>query len=288
MQKQTLQDWLKDLLIFFLGGCLYALSVNLFTAPANIAPGGATGIATVLNHLFFFPIGGTILVLNLPLFLLAVKILGTDFLPKTIIATIMTSVLIDIFALFVPAYTGDRLLAALYGGVFSGLGLSLIFLRGGTTGGTDIAAKLLIRKAPTLTLGQIILAIDSIIIVFSAFAYENVDSGLYACIVIFTSTTIIDQFLYNAGMGKVLYIISEKSGTVSSAILNQLQRGVTILNGEGAYSGAPKKVLFCVVRRGEVWRVKHIVKEADPMAFMIVSDAGQVMGEGFSMLIKET
>lgn len=284
MKKRSKASLWKDFVIFMAGGSLYAISVNVFTAPAAIAPGGATGIATLLNHLFSLPIGGMILVLNLPLFLLSVKILGIRFLPKTIAATVISSLLIDIFSFIIPPYTGNRLLAALYGGVFAGIGLSLIFLRGGTTGGTDLAAKLLKRVLPTFSLGQLILILDSIIIVLSAVVYRDVDSGLYACLVIFASTTIIDRLLYNAGMGKVLYIISGKSDRVCAAIMQQLQRGATMLKGTGGFSGEEKCVLLCVVRRGEVWRARQIVEEIDPNAFMVVSDAGQVMGEGFSLL----
>ncbi len=282
MEKQNRLGFWKDLYFYFLGGSLYALSVNVFTAPANIAPGGATGIATVLNHLLGFPIGGTILILNLPLFVLSGTMMGWRKLPKTVLATALSSLLIDLWAVVLPTYQGSRLLAALYGGVFAGLGISLIFLRGGTTGGTDLAAKLLKRKLKTFTLGQIILGLDSIIIVAASIIYRDVDSGLYACIVNFVTTTLIDKLLYNADMGKVLYIISDRSTQIAHVITHKIERGVTLLKGTGGYSGEEKQVILCVTRRGEVWRLKQLVKEIDRNAFMIVSDAGQVMGEGFS------
>lgn len=278
-------EWFKDLATFVVGGCLYALAVNLFTLPANIAPGGLTGVATLLHHIGGFPVGTTVLVLNLPLFFLSYRYLGRGFLAKTVIATVLVSILIDLFALIVPPYTGNRLLAAIYGGVFSGLGLSLVFLRGGTTGGTDIIAKLLVRWIKSAAIGQMILLIDGIIILLSALVYQNIDSGLYACVVIFTSTTIIDRLLYNAGMGKVVYIISRHCEEVTQLILTRMERGVTVLDGIGGYSRQPRQIVFCVVRRNEVWRVKQLVKTVDPTAFMIVGDAGQVLGEGFSPLI---
>ena len=275
-------NWWKDGLWYFFGGSLYALSVNIFTAPANIAPGGATGIATVLHHLFSAPIGITIFLLNLPLFMVAGKVFGWRALPKTVVATALSSLLIDLWAVLLPTYRGSPLLAALYGGVFAGLGIACIFLRGGTTGGTDLAAKLLKRLFPHFTLGQLILGLDSIIIVFATAIYQNVDSGLYACIVIFVATTVMDKVLYRADMGKVLYIVSTRPEQVANAILTELSRGVTLLDGQGGYSGAPRKVIFCVLRRGEVWRAKELVQKIDANAFMVVSDAGQVMGEGFS------
>ncbi len=282
MKKQTLWAFWKDCYSYFLGGSLYAASVNIFTAPANIAPGGATGIATVLNHLFSAPIGTTIFLLNLPLFFLTGYFLGWRTLPKTVLATALSSLLIDLWAVILPTYSGSRLLASLYGGVFAGLGIAFIFLRGGTTGGTDLAAKLLKRIFPRLSLGQLILGLDSIIILAAAIIYRDVDSGLYACIVIFVTTTIIDKVLYQEDMGKILYIISSHPTRVANAMLHTLSRGVTLLEGQGGYSKAQKQVVFCVLRRGEVWRAKQLIKEIDPSAFVIVSDAGQVMGEGFS------
>ncbi len=287
MKKQVLLGFWKDCYSYVLGGSLYAASVNIFTAPANIAPGGATGIATVLNHLFSAPIGSTIFLLNLPLFILTGCFLGWKSLPKTILATALSSLLIDFWAVLLPVYTGNRLLAALYGGVFAGLGIAFIFLRGGTTGGTDLAAKLLKKVFPRRTMGQLILGLDSIIILASAIIYRDVDSGLYACIVIFVTTTIIDKVLYQEDMGKILYIISVRPQTVANALLHTLSRGVTLLQGQGGYSGAEKQVVFCVLRRGEVWRAKRLIQQIDSSAFMIVCDAGQVMGEGFSLWDKE-
>lgn len=284
MNKTNSKTMWQDAAFFTAGAVLYALSVHLFTAPANIAPGGATGVATLLHTLFGAPIGITVLLLNLPLFLIAGKQLGWRFLPKTLLATALSSLLIDLFALFVPVYQGNRLLAALYGGVTAGIGLTLIFLRGGTTGGTDLTARLLQPHFPALSFGQILMGLDGLIIISSGFVFRDVDSALYACIVIFATTTVVDRLLYNAGMGKMMYIISQNPHTIARAILQKLHRGVTLLTARGGYSQQEKLVIFCVVRRGEVYRVKQVVQESDPSAFVIVADAGQVMGEGFSIL----
>ena len=289
-RKQSVKEWAQDIAVMFAGSVLYAVSVNWFTAPADIAPGGVTGIATMLHHVFdWIPIGTAIFVINIPLFLLAFKFLGRESLLKTVIATVMTSVIIDLSANLItfniiPAYTGDHLLAAIYGGVISGLGLALIFLRGGTTGGTDISAKLLRLIFHHVSIGKLILAVDSVVIITSALVYNSVESALYACIVIYASTAIIDHLLYNSGMGKVLYIISDSPGLVSDAILHKINRGVTVLHGQGGFSKEDKQIIFCVVRRSEVWRVRQLVRDVDPRAFVIVSDAGQVLGEGFSTL----
>ncbi len=282
MQKP--KEWFTDVGFFLLGGIIYAVAVNIFTVPANIAPGGATGLSVLLNHMTEVPIGTSILLLNLPLFFLSLGKLGREFLLKTLIATAVFSCFIDITAPWFPAYHGSRLLAALYGGVLSGLGLTLVLLRGATTGGTDIAAKLLVKRFPILRLAPVIMGLDGVIIVLSALVYNNIDSGLYACLMIFTATTIMDRLLYNAGMGKLAYIITCRGNEVAQAILWELGRGCTLLPAQGAYSKQQKHVLLCVTRRNEVWRLQRLVKQTDAAAFVTVCDAGQVLGEGFSTL----
>ncbi len=284
MDKSRVKHLLGDLGFFLVGTLFYSISVNIFTLPSNIAPGGLTGISTLLNYLFNTPVGTMILILNVPLFILAAKFIGTKFLAKTVVATAMSSVMIDITALFLPQYHGDGLLAAVYGGVFSGIGLSLIFLRGGTTGGTDILARLIQKIFPYISLGQIILFTDIFIIAASTIVYKSVNSGLYAAIVIFTSTTIIDKSIYGANMGKVVYVFSEQNAKISEEIMKSLERGVTLLESKGGYSGEKQNVLMCAVRRHEVFRLRKIVLEFDPNAFVIVGDVGQVMGNGFNRL----
>lgn len=266
---------------FILGSSLYAIAVNVFSIPADIAPGGATGCAVLLHHLFRLPVGMGILLINLPLFLLSAKRLGKEFLIKTIFATVLMSGIIDLTALFLPAYQGNRLLAALYGGVLSGTGLALVLLRGATTGGSDIAAKLLVQRFPALRVAPVILAIDAVIILVSSVVYRNIDSSLYACLMIFTATTTMDRLLYNADTGNLVYVITRKGDAIAQAVLQQLQRGCTILPARGAYSGKDQQVLLCVTRKNEIWRLKRLVKQLDETAFVTVSEAGQVLGEGF-------
>ena len=276
------KEWLSDLGIFLLGGILYAVAVNLFTVPADIAPGGATGLSVLANYLFGVPVGVGIILVNLPLFILSIRQLGKVFLFKTAIATVLLSVTIDITALFIPAYQGSRLLAALYGGLLSGIGLSLVLLRGATTGGSDIAAKLLTKRFPAFGVASTIFVIDAIVILLSTLVYRDFDSGLYACLMIFTSTTLMDRLLYHAGMGKLVIIITSQGDLLAQTILHQVERGCTRLNGVGAYSGTTRQILLCVTRRNEVWRLGRLVKQIDPQAFVTVCEAGQVLGQGFS------
>lgn len=280
ISKKT-KNLLADAAVLLLGSLLYAASVNIFTAPNDIAPGGLTGIGTMLHHLFGLPIGTVMLVLNLPLFFLGGKILGWNFLSKTVAATLLVSAAIDVSAPWTPAYTGNPLLAAIYGGVLSGAGLAFIFLRGGTTGGTDVAARIIRHYRPHFSMGRLILILDLFIILAAGLVYQNVDSALYALIAIFASTMLIDNILYGAQMGKIIYIVSDHSRELAQAITTRCQRGVTLLDAQGAYSGAEKPMLFCVVRRPEVARLRKVVFETDPHAFVVIGEAGEIIGEGF-------
>lgn len=285
--SSRVKNALIDLFIISVGSILYSLSVSVFTSPNNIAPGGVTGIAILFNHFFNLPLGTLIFAMNIPLFILAIKYFGYNFLLKTIYSTLISSVFIDLFSIIVPVFKGEGLVAALYGGVFSGIGLSLVFLRGGTTGGTDIASRIINKYFPSASLGRIILAIDSVIIIFSALTFKSIDSALYAVITIFCSTALIDRILYGNSGGKILFVISQKSGQIEDYILNNLFRGVTVLNGIGGYTRQNINVLLCVVKRYEVTRLKKAILSIDNSAFMVVGNADEINGLGFNYKILE-
>lgn len=281
--KKKIKSGAMDLLAFIAGGGLYAISVNYFTAPNQIAPGGATGVATILNFLFQWPIGTVILILNLPLFIWGLIQHGFRFLSKTIFATVISTIIIDASAPFIHGYSGDKILAALFGGILSGAGLGLIFWRGATTGGSDLVAKLLTHHLRALSLGKLILLLDLVIIAASAVAFQNLESALYAVVAIFVSTQVIDAILYGwgSGNGKMLLIFSAKNPEIAQAIMERLERGATLLRSKGAFSGSEGYTLLCAVRRPEVYKVRDIVKEIDPQAFIIVGTAEEIAGEGF-------
>jgi uncharacterized membrane-anchored protein YitT (DUF2179 family) len=270
--------------IFFITGSLFeAISVNTFTAPNHIAPGGVTGLSTMFNYLWGTPIGVMIFLVNLPIFVWAIVEIGYKLVTKTIVATVICSAAIDIMRIFLPAYKGDEMLAAIFGGVLEGIGLSLVFMRGGTTGGTDLIARLLGRRFRHISTGKLMLCVDVLIVAASAVVYKSMESALYALIAIFVSTKLIDTILYgiNIGTGKMLFIISECNQQIAQDILTDLNRGVTILKSKGAYSGRESEVLLCAVRRYEVHKVHDIVHSIDKNAFIIVGDAGEITGEGF-------
>lgn len=283
MHIQSVRQWTVDLLFFTVGSAIYALSVNIFTAPNHIAPGGLTGVSTLLNFLFGVPIGTMILILNVPLIILGILKIGFRFIAKTIVATVFFSLFIDFTAPFLPRYTGDVMLASIFGGVLAGVGLAIIFMRGATTGGSDLLARLLGKKYPHISMGQMILFIDFFVIAASALVYKNFESPLHAIISIFVSTKIIDSMLYGTdiGNGKMMFIMSCKNAEIASEILQTMERGVTVLKSRGAYSGREGEVLLCAVRRHEVYKIHEIVRVIDPKAFIIVGDAGEISGEGF-------
>ena len=272
-----------DLLFFLAGSVLYAISVDMFTAPNEIAPGGLTGVGTMLNSLFGLPIGTVVLILNIPLFIWGAAVMGWKFLGKTVTATVLVSAAIDILEPFLPAYTGDKMLASIFGGIFIGVGLSLIFIRGGTTGGTDLTARLLNRRRPQMSIGKLILLIDMVVIVAAGLVYGNLESPLYAVVSIFVTTKIIDALIYGTsiGTGKMMFIISPKNNEIARRIMDDLERGVTELKSRGAYSGNEGTVLFCAVGRQEVHKTYDIIHEIDPDAFIVVDDASEITGLGF-------
>lgn len=287
MKKNRIKEYTIDAAAFLGGSALFAVAIDTFSAPNAIAPGGATGLATIFNYLTGLPIGTAILLINLPLFLLGWRFLGWRFLARTVAATILTSAFIDGLAPFLPQYQGDTLLAALYGGFLSGLGLGLVYLRGATTGGSDLGAKLLSLKLPHVPMGKLIMAVDLVIILAATVVYGTMESGLYAVIMLFISSRLIDGVLYGADTGKMMLIVSDRNDTIAARILHDVERGVTVLKAKGAYTGEDKEVLLCAVRRQEVFQIRAVIKSVDPDAFIVVSDVGEIIGEGFKHMDKQ-
>lgn len=280
---KKLSTFLLDILVMAVGAVIYSVSVNVFTAPNHIAPGGITGFATVLNYLFGTPIGFVAFLINVPIILWAIFEIGYKLVTKTMICIVLTSAMIDLFAPILPVYEGNLILAALIAGVLEGLGLSLTFIRGATTGGTDMIARLLSRRMPHVSMGKLMLAVDGLIVAFSALVYGSIDNAIYACIVIFVCTKLIDAILYgtDAGTGKLFFVMSPKVREMGERILNEVEHSVTYLNSTGGYTKEPGETMLCAVKRFEVYQVQNIIREVDRDAFVIVGDSGEITGEGF-------
>lgn len=282
-RSESVKSFLKDIVFYVAGAVLYAASVDIFTAPNNIAPGGLIGVATMVNHLTGLPIGTVIMALNIPIFIMGFFAIGKSYMLKSLFCTAMSSVSIDLLALVVPVYKGEPLLAAIFGGVLSGAGLGLVFIRGSSTGGTDIIARVLGKYKPHITQGKMILIFDFIVICGAAWVY-GFEQALFAVVMVYVSTKVIDIVLYGSGDGNVLFIVTGQPDVIKAAVMSSLDRGVTVLKGEGAYSGAQRDVLMCAVAPNEVYKIRVLVKKADPKAFMIVGKADQILGEGFKSI----
>lgn len=281
--KLKIKGIISDIVCFVLGSFIFALSVSTFTAPNDIAPGGVTGIATVLNYLFDTHIGMMILMINTPLIIAGFFVIGWRFSMRSVICLLISSVMIDAIDIYLPQlkYTSNPLLAAVVGGVLAGAGLSLIYLRGGSTGGTDVAAKILNKYKPQLKLGTAIMIFDLSVVAGATFVYKDIELALLAVITIFLTGQVIDKVMDGLDMGKLMFIVTKEPKEVGTAIITKMDRGATILKGEGAYSGEEKNILMCAVRRSEAFTLKQIVYEIDPTAFIMVGDASQIYGEGF-------
>lgn len=295
--KKTLKDEFSDFkfktfaadnLYYIIGCALYALGVNIFAIPNNIAQSGITGIAIIINYLFpQCPVGLTGFVLNIPLIILAWIFIGKRFTLKTLWVTTILSAEIDIISKLmetsvIGVYTGDKILAALFCGVMCGAGIAVIIVRGATSGGTDVLGRLLKKVWPHITMGTMILCCDAAVVVAAAFVFKSVDSAMYAALLIFASSEVMDKILYGSGNGKMLYIFSTKGEEIAQSIVRKSRRGVTILNGKGAYTGKDNKMLICVARSHEIPKIKRMVKEIDPESFVVLSEANEIFGKGFN------
>ena len=263
-------------------GCLLgAMAYPLFLTPNHISPGGLTGIAMVFNYLFDWPVGTTSLLMNGPLFLIGWRAMGRVFVFRSLIAAILFSVLIDFIPL--PVATMEPLLGAVFGGVLLGVGLGLILRGGATTGGTDMAARMLHKKFQHISVGTILFSIDCISVLMAGISIE-VEYALYALICIYISDKVVDMVMTGVTREKACYIISAQHEAIKQEIMQKLERGVTVLHGEGGWSRADRPVLLSILSAQEVGAVKSIVRAHDETAFVFISDAHEVLGEGFRNL----
>lgn len=270
-----------DILFIIAGTALAALAIDVFLEPNHISPGGMTGVATALNYLTDLPAGVVLIMINIPLVAFAAKQIGAKFLIKTAAATVLLSVMLDLFAVLLPTYTGNRLLAAIYGGVLSGTGLAMVFLRGGTTGGTDIIAKLVNLRYPHFSIGRVLLIFDAAVCVFAAAVYRDVETALYSVVVLFASSRLLDSILYGGDKGKLFYIFTRSTDEVAARIMKDMNRGVTLISATGAYSGEQRPMLLCAVRYYQSAELRRIVHQCDSDAFMVVAPADEILGYGF-------
>lgn len=281
MKAIKTKDYVWQYVLIIIGSALFAAGFQFFLYPNSIIVGGVSGIAMIINYLTDLPVGVMNIVLNIPLFIIAWRQFGTKFVIGSFVGMMLSSVFVDLFALVSYSPTNDMLLACIIGGAIKGLGMGIIYYAGATTGGTDIIAKFVRLKYPYINFGTLILLTDAIIILAFAIIFHKVEGAMYAVIAMFVVSRVIDLVLYGVDNSNVCYIISEKSEQLVNDITDSLHRGVTILEGEGAYSHQNKQVLLCVVKRTQVSDIRKIIKSVDENAFFIITDAKNVFGKGF-------
>ncbi len=286
---KEVRTFVVDYAIIIAGCIIYAVSMALFSSPNDIAPGGVIGISILINHVLpVLPIGILSLFLNIPLFIWGGIEIGWKYLSRSLSATVISSLIMDAFELevvaqFIKPYTGNPLLVCLFGGILCGAGMALIFNRGGSTGGTDIVSRIMHKKKPHVSLGKFMLVCDAIVVMAAVVVYGNIENALYSIVFIFVSTKIIDTMVYGFARnnGKLLFIVTAHYDEVTELILKNIDRGVTLLNAQGGYNKDDKKVILCAVRPNQVHQTTVLVHSVDPNAFVIVTTAGTISGEGF-------
>ena len=280
--NKTIKQTIIDYIIIAIGAFIFSFGIAMFTSPNNIAPGGVSGIGTMLNHLFNIPIGSVIIAFNIPLFIFSFKKFGRSFFKKSLFATFLTSSLIDILPFILEKhYIYSPLLASIFGGVSIGVGVGIIFLRGGTTGGADILAKLIRLKYPHFSLGTLVFIIDAIIVISTLFVYGSIEALLYSTVSFFVTSRAVDAIIFGAARSKMLLIITTQPQQIAKRIMNDIQHGVTLIPASGGYTNEEKTILLSVVRPNEVAEINKIVKEIDRSAFTVITESNEVFGYGF-------
>ena len=269
-----------ETLITIFGSFIMAISISLFLLPNELSSGGFTGIATIFYYILNIPVGATILVLNIPVFLFAWFKLGKKFLTKSIIGTISLSFFTDFLEKF-EALTTDKILACVYGGILMGIGTAIVLKAYSSTGGSDLLSLLIKKYKPNVETGRLITIIDGIIVILNIILLKNIEIGLYSAIAIYLMGFMVDIMFEGIFFTKFMFIISDKSDEIAKKIEFEVNRGVTGIYGKGMYTEKEKLVLICALGRGDISRVKNIIKEIDKEAFVIVTNSREVLGYGF-------
>ena len=265
----------------------YAVGISLFVEPNNIASGGVTGIAIILNKAIGGSTGIWFFVINIPILLIGMWKFGFKFLMSTVYCTTIISVFTDLLSHYGSPLTNDVLVATIAGGMLTAIGMGGVFKAGATTGGMDIVVKLCKLKFPYMKTGSLFLIMDFLVVLASAFVFQNIDRAFYSAMEVFVTSTLLDLVLYGNDGAKLIYIISDKSEKIAARLLDELNIGVTYMEGQGAYSGREKKVIMCVTKKQIAPRAEEIVKEEDPNTFMIVSSASEIYGQGYKSYFSE-
>lgn len=276
------KDFAIDLLYDVIGSIIYSVGINCFAKPGHFATGGLSGLSLILNYVADIPLGISQIIMNLPLALISFKILGKFFIFRTVKTMIIMSAFMDILAPILPQYAGDKIICALFAGVLNGIGLAIMYFRGGSTGGLDFIIMSIRKKKPHLSLGKLSMIFNGIILIIGVFAFKDIDAALYGAIAIFASGTIVDHIMNGLGAGKMLIIITNKGQEISSAIHDVTGHGSSIMSIKGSYSKDDKQMVISAMNKNHVFPARKIAHSIDPTSFVMVTSTDEVFGKGFN------
>ena len=284
--KQKLFDGIKRMVWITIGSAIFALGFDIFLMPHQFGAGGVSGLAVIINAFApFLSVGVISLIVNIPLFIAGYRTIGRKFFWGSLAGMLISSVLIDAFA-FLPIISTEPLLGAIFGGLLVGGGCGIVFMQGASTGGVDIAARLLKRKFLELPIGKLMLMVDMCIAILTGIAFRDLNKVLYCIVALFVCSEATDAVVYRLDYSYAAIIITDLDASVRDAIDEKLERGCTYLKGEGSYTHQEKNVIFCAIKRQQIAELKEIVMNVDPNAFLVLQEAHQVLGEGFERYSK--
>lgn len=281
ISKNQIKTLAVDLIYDIIGGMLYAAGIYTFASTANFSPGGVSGLALIMNHLWKLPIGLGTLLLNIPIIIVCITTLGKRFFLRSLKTMAVSALIMDVIFPLLPTYSGNQLLAALFAGLLSGAGLAFIYMRDSSTGGTDFLIMSIRKKYPHMSIGSISLVIDGVVILLGGIVYGEVDAVLYGIIMTISCTIVVDKLMYGADSRKMAMIISDQSGEIARRIGVELERGVTMLKGTGTYTGAERRMLMCICTKAELYKIKRLTYSIDTNAMVMFIPLDAAYGEGF-------
>ena len=279
----TIKDVLIDLLYTVVGTALVGFALSMFTVPNDIAPGGVSGLATALAYITPIRVSAWTLMMNIPLMIAAWRKLGPRAIFFTLIATLLLSFFIEIGDRFLPKYCSDTLVASLMGGVVSGLGMGMLFIRGISTGGTDLLALILKKLLPNLPTGTLLMFVDATVVVIATLIFRDFDVAIYSAITIYVCSKVIDALTQGVDYAKVIYTVSSHGEEIARALNENTDRGSTLIPAFGGYTGESKQIVMTVTRRSVVAQTLRLIRQTDPKSFSFVMDSTEVHGEGFKV-----
>lgn len=282
-ENLSAKDIFLDLLYTVIGTALVGFALSMFTVPNDIAPGGVSGLATALAFVTPIRVSVWTLLMNIPLMIAAWRRLGPRSIFYTLIATMLLSVFIEVGARFLPVYTSDHLVASLLGGAATGLGMGILFVRGISTGGTDLLALILKRLLPNVPAGTLLMFVDATVVAIATLIFRDFDVAIYSSITIYVCSKVIDTITQGVDYAKVIYTVSENGSELVRVLNEQTDRGSTLIPAIGGYTGEGKQIVMTVTKRSVLAQTLRLIRQTDPRAFTFVVDSTEVHGEGFRL-----